>query len=318
MSWVNSMRALQYERFGDASVLHLREVPDLHPGPGQVRVALRAASVIPLDWKLRSGHLTHLFEIAFPKTPGRDGAGVVDEVGEGVDYASVGDEVCVVAQPTERGTHAEYFICDRREIVPKPAHLTFPEAAALMHAGVCAWICVVEQGQVKAGMRVLVHGGAGAIGGMAVQIAKHLGAHVSTTCRSSNADYVRELGADEVCAYDKADFAQVFRNQDVVIDLIGGDVHLKSYHTLLPDGHLVYLIAAPFEAPAPDLRSSIRVTRAPIHDRPEALAAVTKLVDDGVLRPQVFGSLPLEQAKEAYQQLESGQVSRGRIILAIS
>lgn len=310
------MRALHYKRFGDADVLDLVDVPELHPGPGKVRVALRASSVIPLDWKLRSGHLKHLFEIEFPKTPGREGAGVIDEVGEGVDFASVGDEVCVVAQPTEQGTHAEYFICGRDATVPKPSHLTFPEAAALMHAGVCAWISVVEQGQVRQGMRVLVHGGAGAIGGMAIQLAKSLGAHISTTCRSTNVEYVRGLGADEVCPYDAADFALVFRDQDLVIDLIGGDVHRRSYDTLRPNGHLVYLIAAPFETPRNI--HNIRAIRAVIHDKPEALAAVAKLVADRVLHPQVFQSLPIEKAREAYHLLETGQVTRGRVILAIS
>lgn len=309
------MRALQYKCFGDAGVLHLSDVPDFHPGPGQIRVALRAASVVPLDWKLRSGHLKHLFEIEFPKTPGRDGAGVVDEVGEEVDFASVGDEVCVVARPTEQGTHAEFFICGRDAIVPKPGHLTFPEAAAFMHAGVCAWILVVEQGRVRPGMQVLVHGGAGAIGGMAIQLAKSLGAHVSTTCRSTNAEYVRKLGADEVCAYDTTDFARVFRDQDLVIDLIGGDVHRKSYDVLRPDGHLVYLIAAPFKTP--DDTRNIRAARAVIHDRSEALAAVTKLVSDRVLHPQVFRTLPLERAREAFRLLEAGQVTRGRIVLDI-
>jgi len=310
------MRALQYKCFGDDEVLHLVDVPDLHPGPGQVRVAVRAASVIPLDWKLRSGHLKHLFEIEFPKTPGRDGAGVIDEVGEGVDFAAVGDAVCVVAQPTEQGTHSEYFICERDAIVPKPEHLTFPEAAALMHAGVCAWISVVEQGQVRPGMQVLVHGGSGAIGGMAIQIAKSLGAHVSTTCRSTNVEYVKGLGADEVCAYDTTDFAQVFHDQDLVIDLIGGEVHRKSYDTLRSDGHLVYLIAAPFQTP--ENTRNIRAARAVIHDRPEALAAVIKLVSDRVVHPQVFQTMPLNRAREAFRLLEAGHVTRGRVILDIS
>ena len=309
------MRALQYKSFGDETALHLVDVPDPHPGPGQVRVALRAASVIPLDWKLRSGHLQHLFEIEFPKVPGRDGAGIIDELGDGVDFAAIGDEVCVVAQPTERGTHAGYFVCGQDAIVAKPKHLTFPEAAALMHAGVCAWISVVEQGQVQPGTRVLIHGGAGAIGGMAIQIAKNAGAIVSTTCRSSNVDYVKSLGADAVSPYDTDDFSQIFRNQDLVIDLIGGDVHCKSYESLRADGRLVYLIAEPFEAP--DNPRNIRAMRAVIHDRPEALAAVIKLVNDRVIHPQVFRTLPLDQAREAFRMLEAGQVSRGRMILDI-
>ena len=145
------MQAISYKEFGDPSVLRLVDVPDPEPGPGQVRVDLRAASVIPADWKLRAGHLKAYFPISLPKIPGRDGAGIVTRLGPGVDYVALGAPVCVVAHHLEAGTYAQAIVRDRDSIVPLPPHLGFGEGAALMHAGICA--CNI----LKAGYKVVVH-----------------------------------------------------------------------------------------------------------------------------------------------------------------
>jgi NADPH:quinone reductase-like Zn-dependent oxidoreductase len=310
------MQAIQYAQYGGPDVLRLADVPDPEPGPGQVRVALRAASVIPADWKLRAGHLKQYFPISFPKIPGRDGAGVVTGLGPGVDYVAVGTPVCVVAQHVEPGTYAQAIVRDRESIVPLPPNLGFDEGAALMHAGVCAWICLVETAQLQSGMRLLVHGGAGAIGGLAVQLGRHLGTHVAATCRADNAAYVQDMGADEVVAYDREDFAGVLRGFDVVLDLIGGDVHRRSYPVLKPNGHMVCLIAAPFENRAAEF--GVRVTTPRIHDRRYVLDAVVDHAARGVLRPQICARMGLAQAAEAHRRLEANTVTRGRIVLQIA
>ena len=186
------MQAVRYARYGGPEVLRHEDVPLPEPGPGQVRVDLRAASVIPADWKVRAGQLQHLFPISFPKIPGRDGAGVIGKLGAGVDCVSPGAKVCVVAQHIEAGTYAQAIIRDRDSIVALPPNLSFEQGAALMHAGICAWICLTETAQLQSGMRLLVHAGAGAIGGLAIQLARYLGAHVVTTAARAamNADYV--------------------------------------------------------------------------------------------------------------------------------
>ena len=310
------MQAIQYEQYGGPDVLRLADVPDPEPGPGQVRVALRAASVIPADWKLRAGHLNQYFSISFPKIPGRDGAGVVTGLGPGVDYVAVSTPVCVVAQHVEPGTYAQAIVRDQESIVPLPPNLNFDEGAALMHAGVCAWICLVETAQLQSGMRLLVHGGAGAVGGLAVQLGRHLGTHVAATCRADNAAYVQDMGADEVVAYDREDFADRLRNFDVVLDLIGGDVHRRSYPVLKPNGHMVCLIAAPFENRAAEF--GVRVTTPRIHDRRYVLDAVADLAARSVLRPQICARMGLAQAAEAHRRLEANTVTRGRIVLQIA
>jgi NADPH:quinone reductase-like Zn-dependent oxidoreductase len=315
MTGPSLMTAIRYDRFGGPDVMKLVELPAPEPGPGQVRVALHAASVIPADWKLRAGELQHLFAIDFPKIPGRDGAGVVTKVGAGVDYVALGAKVCVVAQHSEPGTYAQAIVRERDSIVELPDNLSFDQGAALMHAGICAWIALIETAKLERGMRILVHAGAGAIGGLAVQLADHIGAHVAATCRSANIDYVAALGADEVVAYDREDFSEKLGGFDIVLDLIGGDVHRRSYAVLRRGGHMICLHAAPIRDQSQDF--GVRLSFAPIHDRHDALAAVADLARRGVLRPQIRDRVPLAQAADAQRRLECNEVTRGRLVLQI-
>lgn len=308
------MKAIVYDTFGGPEVLSYRDMPDPQPGPGKVLVDVHAASVIPADWKLRAGHLQSLFTVTFPKIPGRDGCGTVRAVGPGVDYAAVGDRVCVVAQHSEQGTHAQRIVRDAESVVAMPDGMGFAEAAALMHAGICAWICLVETVDLQVGQRVLIHGGAGAIGGLGVQLARHLGAEVTATCRAANRAYVQEMGAHHTIAYDEEDFARdAAQRYDVVFDLIGGEVHRRSYEVLKPGGHMVCLRALPIE----DLsdRYGVTVSVPVIHDSRAALGATVGLAGAGVFRPQIAARLPLAQGAEAQRMLEARQVSRGRIVL---
>jgi NADPH:quinone reductase-like Zn-dependent oxidoreductase len=310
------MQAIQYDRFGGPEVLRLVEAPVPEAGPGQVRVDLRAASVIPGDCKVRAGRLTAMFPVTFPKIPGRDGAGHVGELGPGVEDIAVGAAVCVVAQHTQPGTYADSLVVDRAAVVPLPSNLTFEQGAALMHAGVCAWISLVETAHLERGMRVLIHGGAGAIGGLSVQLAHHIGAHVATTCSSKNMDYASNLGADEVVAYDRDDFSRALRGFDVVLDLIGGEVHDRSYSVLKRGGHMVALRAAPIADRSREFGVTLTVPH--IHDQSHALRAVVDLGKSGAMRPQVCDTLKLRDAAQAHRRIEAGSVSRGRLVLQMA
>lgn len=310
------MKAIQYHQFGGPEVLQLTDVPDPQPGPGQIRVALKSACVVPADWKLRAGQLQQHFKVTFPKIPGRDGAGIVSAVGPGVKALRVGDPVYVTAQHTEDGTYAEAIVRDAATAVAIPAGLGFDETAAVMHAGFCAWVMLVETARIEAGMKVLVHGGAGAIGGLAVQLAAHLGADVAATSRAANLDYVRALGARTVIAYDRDKFEQQLRDVDVVLDLIGGAVHDRSYGVLRRGGHMVYLIAAPFQDRSQEF--GVRLSRADIRDRVPTLQTVAQLAATQVLRPQISDVLPLAAAADAHRRMEAGQVTRGRLVLRIA
>jgi NADPH:quinone reductase-like Zn-dependent oxidoreductase len=308
------MQAIQYLSYGPASVLQMAELPDPEPGPGEVRVRLDAAGVSPIDAKLRAGLLRQHFSLAFPKIPGRDGVGSVDKVGPDVTSVSVGERVCVLVPPLGAGTYAQAVVCSRTELVRRPPALSTGQAAALLQPGVSAWIPVVETARVGPGMRVLVHGGAGAVGSLMVQLAHHLGAHVTTTCRAENLGFVAALGADAAIAYDREDFGNL-RDLDVVFDLVGAETHDRSYLVLRRGGHLVYLTAQPIIDRG--LEFGVRVTRAIIASSARALTAVVDLAGREVWRPQLFCLLPLREAAQAHLAYERGQVTRGRIVLLI-
>lgn len=308
------MRAIQFATYGPPDVMRSVTLPTPEAGAGEVRVRLQAAGVAPFDAKLRAGLLQAHFAPPLPKIPGRDGTGVIDQVGAGVGGLSLGYPVCLMADPT-RGTYAEAIVCSAERVVPRPAGLTLHQAAALLQPANSAWIAVVEAAQVGSGMRVLVHGGAGAVGSAMVQLCRHLGAHVTATCRAGNEDYAVGLGADQAIAYDRNDFGTL-REQDVVFDLIGGEVHARSYPLLRRGGQLVYLTAAPIVDRGAEF--GVTVTRALITDRPEVLAEVGRLATQGVLRPRVAGVYALDDAARAHAALESGQVTRGRLVLDIA
>lgn len=308
----DTMRVAHYARHGGPEVIELADLPLPAPGPGQVLLRLHAAGVAPLDWKMRAGLLAAHFTLSFPKVPGRDGAGVVLAVGDGVDLPT-GARVAVMAPPAgQAGTYATHMLADARLCVPMPDAVGFDDAAALVNSGLSAWIAVMRTAPVQPGQRVLVQSGAGAVGGLMVQLCAHLGAEVTATCRAGNMDYVRSLGAQRAIAYDRPWPGDV-PPQDVVFDLMGGAVHDACYPLLRKGGHLVWLTAAPITDRGAD--HGVTVTRAMIADDPQVVAEVLRLAADGVLRPQVAGRLPLDQAAEAQRRLATGEVTRGRLIL---
>ena len=306
------MKAIQYSSYGSPDVLELVTLDEPVAGRNEVRVRLKAAGVSPIDAKLRSGALQAHFSLTFPKIPGRDGVGVIDQIGEGVAGFSIGDEVCVAADPTRSGTYAEAIVCASTRVVKKPPNLSTSQAAALLQPGVSAWLSMCRTAMLSEGMSVLIHGGSGAVGGQMIQLARHLGLDVTTTCRAENIDYVLGLGAHRAVAYDCDDFGAL-RHMDAVFDLIGGETHARSYQVLKAGGQLVYLTAAPFENQAE--KYGVNVTRAMISDAPEALHAVAQLAGEGVLTPAVMFTHPLAAAADAHRQFEAGRVSRGRIVL---
>ena len=307
------MKAIRFDRFGGPEELKPVDLPDPEPGPDELLIEVHAVSVVPGDWKLRRGHLTGIFPVRPPKVPGRDGAGIVRAMGAGVTGFAVGDRVCFTCQHVDQGSYAQLAARPAADVVPAPEGLGFVECAAIMHAGVCAWIAAVETAGVKAGDKVLVHAAAGAIGGMAVQLCKHLGAEVAGTCSERNREHVAALGCDRIVPYDKVDFETAVSDQDVVIDLVGGTVHNRSYGVLRPGGILVWLIAEPFEDLSAGL--DIEVRQAMILDNPAILNAVVNLANSGHLRPLVSRVLPLDRAAEAHRILEAGENTRGRLVL---
>jgi NADPH:quinone reductase-like Zn-dependent oxidoreductase len=295
------MRALRIHGYGGPEVMRLDEVPAPRAGPAQLLVKVKAASVNPIDWKMRRGMLASIFPLSFPRTLGRDCAGAVD-----------GSLIAGVADPRTDGTHAEYAVLPEAATAAVPAGVNAVAAASLCVAGLSAWIPLAEIAQIQRGMRVLIHGGAGGVGSLAIQIARELGATVFTT--STQADYCRGLGAERVIDYRIENFADA-GPFDVILDTLGGEAHVRSLGALKPGGLLVALSAAPI--PPHAVPSGVRVEKPQVQATRERLARIFDWAATGRLRPQVTKRLALEEAPEAYAAAEAPH-GRGKIVLQIS
>jgi len=309
------MQAISFKRYGGPEVLELGEWPDPQPGPNQVLIAVQAASVGPGDCKLRAGRLYAQHPIALPKIPGRSGAGVVVACGPGVTYARPGLRVAFLARHREQGSAAQFIVRGPEQIVALPDSLDALAASAVVQPALCALIALDEVAGLEPGQSVLIHGGAGAIGGQAVLWARQRGARVVATARAAKADYVRGLGAVAVLCHDREDFAATPERFDVVLDTIGGETHARSYRVLRPGGTLVCLNALPFVDQGAQF--GVRTVVAAIDETAERLRRVIALVTEGVFRAQVAAVLPLADCAEAHRRIEAGTQGCGRIVLAV-
>lgn len=305
--------AIQFADYGPADVLTAKRVPAPKPAPGEVLIDVHAASVNPIDWKLRSGMLRGVFPAQLPMTTGRDGAGVVSAVGEGVDPRRVGERVCFLASRGV-GAWAEQIVLPAALAVAIPDILSFTDAAALPLAGLSAWAALVKTAAIAPGMRVLIHAAAGGVGTLAVQIARDRGAQVYATCSSRNVDYVRVLGADVIIPYDREKFEERLSDIDVVLDTMGGDVHRRSYPVLRKGGTLVCLVAAPFEDRGAEYGVFVKVAQ--VMPDPEALAALVALIKAGRIMPIVEHVLPFSDFAAAHRLSEQGH-ARGKTVIAV-
>ena len=306
------MRAWRFHEYGGAERMRWEELSVPVPGEGQILVKLTAASVNPVDWKIREGWLAKAFPMSLPRTLGRDGAGTIVTLGAAVDGFAVGDRVAGVTTPGMDGTHAEYAVLAAAACAPLPAGIDLEAAATLGIAGLSAYIPLVEDAKLARGQTVLVHAGAGGVGGFAVQLAHHLGAHVIATCGPANADYVRALGADEVLDYTRAPLETLAARCDCVLDSIGGEVHNRSFVALKPGGIMVSLSAAPI--PTAERRTDVRSIQSMIRPTRARLESLAALVAAGAVTPQITRTLPLESAREAYDESQKGH-TRGKIVL---
>ena len=306
------MRAVRFHEYGPPSVLTLEEVDRPTPNDGEVLIRVRAAGVNAIDWKFRAGYLKEWVPLELPHTLGLDVAGTVEEVGPGVSEFAVGDDVFGRAA----GGYADYAIAPVTTIVPKPAGLSFQEGATLSVGGVTAWVGLFDAARLGSGQRLLVQGGAGGVGSLAVQLGHWKGAHVIATTATGNVDYVRSLGADDVIDYTTANTEDVVRDVDVVLDTVGGAVMDRSWSVLKPDGILVSVAGMPDpeKAAAHGVRTS--GVQSPEIIRP-VLEQLVRLIEAGALAPQVRQVFPLPEAAAAHVAAETGH-GRGRIILQVS
>ncbi len=270
-----TMKAVRIHSFGGPEVLALEELEVPQPRDDEVLIRVHAASVNPVDYKIRAGGFPAVKQDSLPRILGRDLSGTIERCGRAVTGWKAGDEVYAMLDGGGKGSYAQYVSLAATLCAPKPKQLNHVEAAALPLAAITAWQGEIDHGKLAEGQRELIHGGAGGVGHLAVQIAKARGARVATTVSRKDVEFARSWGADDVIDYQSQRFEDEVDDIDLVFDLVGGATQQRSW---------------------------------------AELGEIGKLVDAGRVRPHVQAVFPLEEAAEAQRTLENGHV-RGKVVL---
>ena len=308
------MKAARITEYGGTSVIKLADIEKLAPAPGQVLIAVKAASINPFDSSVREGRVKNLIKL--PVTLGGDFAGTVIAIGAGESDFAAGDNVYgqALILSGNSGAFAEYAAVAVGQAAAMPKNLDFTAAAALPLAGVSALQALTEHIKLQSGQRIFIHGGAGGIGSIAVQIAHNIGAYVAATATGGGIETVRQLGADEIIDHKHQGITPGLHDFDAVFDATGGTDFNATLDILHPGGTAVSMIASADVAKASQLgvtavTQSTRVTT-------ERLDTLRGLVESGVIKPIVSKVFPLEQITEAFQAAEAGGYS-GKIVIQV-
>ncbi|OGG12501.1 hypothetical protein A2875_04480 [Candidatus Gottesmanbacteria bacterium RIFCSPHIGHO2_01_FULL_46_14] len=302
------MRAVQISGYGGSEVLEIRDnVPPPIPQTGHVLVEVHAAGINPFDIKVLSGAYQTMIPLKFPVTFGGDFAGVVTQTGEEV-YGSA------IVLSGGSGAFAQYACAAVGKIASKPKKLNFIEAAGLPVAGLTAIEAIKDRIDLQKNQKILIHGGAGGVGNIAIQFAKSIGAYVATTVNADDADFVKGLGADEVINYKTQAFEEMLKDFDAVLDTVGGQVADKSYKVLKRSGVLVLLVSQVNEVLAKTY--GVETIRQQSTIDTMHLTRLTQLVDNGNIKVHVDTVFSINQVREAFSHLQTGH-PRGKVVLKI-
>jgi NADPH:quinone reductase-like Zn-dependent oxidoreductase len=308
------MQAIRFSEYGGPEQLRIERVrvPELRPGSALVRVM--AAAVNPWDWKLRMGAMKQFMPIEFPYTPGLEMAGIIEALDPQVTEFRIGQPVLGHAS----GAYAEYVVAPASGLAPKPASLSFDQAAAVSVGASTAWRALFEAADLQSGQRVLILGAAGGVGSFAVQLARWKGAYVLGTASAGNLDFIRSMGANEAVDYHAVPVEETARDLDVVLDTVGGEAGVRALPTLRAGGILVTIAGQPpqEQAQALGLRAA-SLARANTAQTGEVTRSVCALIDTGRIKVVVPNILPLAEAARAHALSESRH-GQGRIVLHVA
>jgi len=313
------MKSAQINKYGSSEVIEINQsTPEPTLSPGKVIITIKAAGVNPVDWKIREGDMQQMISLQFPSTLGIDFSGVIKQVGEGVSPSDFkpGDEVYGQAGVISGGSgaFAEIALADMSSIANKPKKLDYSEGAGLPSVGVSAWQALKENIELSSGQKILIHGGAGGIGSIAIQLAKYLGAYVATTVSTDDKQFVQELGADVVIDYRTQTFEDLLKDYDAVFDTVGGDTYRRSFKVLQKGGVIVSML----EQPDSELmnqygvNSIFQFTQA---DR-ERLTKVAQWVDENNIRVNIEKKFSLDQASDALDYQRDVH-PRGKVVVDV-
>jgi NADPH:quinone reductase-like Zn-dependent oxidoreductase len=308
------MKTIRIHSFGGPERLEVETLPDPQPGPGEMLVKVAAASINPVDYKIREGAYPAVKADKLPYTLGRDISGRVEKCGAGVARFKLGDLIYAMLG-IDRGGYSEYVILKESEAAAMPPRLDFIAAAAVPLAGLTAWQGLFRHGRLKAGQRVLIHAGSGGVGHFAIQFAKARGAHVVTTVSERHLAFARRLGADEVLDYKRQLFEEAVHDVDLVFDLIGGDTQARSFRVLREGGILVSTLTEPSQHKA--RARGVQAMRYTVQESGAELDEITQMIEVGLVTPKVARQFALPEAAEAENFVEQGH-TEGKVVLRIA
>lgn len=332
------MKAFIIDRYGKKEAGRITEMPEPEVGDDDVLIKIHAASINPLDAKIKSGEFKLILPYRLPLILGNDLAGTVVRVGARVRSFKPGDEVYARPDDDRIGSFAELIAVKESSLAPKPTNLDMAEAATLPLAALTAWQVLVETAQLKKGQKVLIHAGSGGVGSLAIQLAKYLGAFVATTTSTNNVDWVKALGADVIIDYKQQDFTTILRDYDVVLNSLGNDVLTDSLQVLKPGGHLISISGPPTPAFA-DARGLAWPLKQVLHllsrgIRKKArqknveytfvfmradgaqLRKITALIESGAIRPVIDQVFPFQEIHKAMAYVDSGR-TKGKVAVQV-
>jgi alcohol dehydrogenase len=316
---ISAMKSAQINQYGGSEVVKINQsTSEPTVSSGKVLVNIKAAGVNPAYWKIREGGLQQLISLQFPSTLGMDFSGVIKQVGEGVIPSEFkqGDEVYGQAGVVNGGSgaFAEMALANKESIAHKPKRLSHPESAALPLVGVSAWWALVDDIGLSNGQKILIHGGAGGIGSIAIQLAKNLGAHVATTVSTNDKQFVQELGADIVIDYKTETFEDVVHEYDAVFDTIGGETYRRSFKVVKKGSIIVSMLEQPDSElmNQHDVKAIFRFTQA----TRERLTKLAQWADQNNIRVNVEKRFSLDEAGDALDY-QKDVYPRGKVVLAM-
>ncbi|PET19627.1 NADP-dependent oxidoreductase [Bacillus thuringiensis] len=331
------MKAMIIDRYGKVP-MRMAEVPTPEINEYEVLAEIHAASINPIDFKIRDGKVKMLLKYEMPLILGNDFAGVITKVGSKVTRFKVGDEIYARPRKNKIGTFAEYIAIHEDDIALKSKNLSFEEAASIPLVGLTSYQALHDIMQLQKGQKILIHAGSGGVGTFAIQLAKIMGAIVTTTASEAGANLVTSLGADEIINYKTEKFEDILKNYDAVFDTIGGATLEKSFNIIKRGGNIVSVSGMPnarfgkefgsgfFKTLLFSLASKKLTTLEKKHNaqysflfmKPsgDQLRTIANYIEAGQIKPVIDRVFPFEDAQKAMEYSESGR-AKGKIIVKI-
>ena len=305
------MKAVRIHSYGSAINLKMEETPKPEITANEVLVKIHDAGVNPVDWKIRAGFMKAWMPATFPLTMGQDFSGEIVAVGQNIHNFSIGDRVFGFA----KGTYAEYAAVSENEITKIPKSMDFGSAASLPTPGLTAYQIIIDKIKAHKGQKILIHGAAGSVGSLAVQMAKSLGAEVIANAAGKDEKYLKTIGASLFIDYKTQRFEEMARDVDVVVDLVGGDTLARSYQCVKKGGLIITSVGPVDEENAK--KAGVQIIQFVMEQKAEDLQKIAMLFEQGKLKTRLGNLMPLEKAREAQEINETGQ-SHAKIILQVT